>query len=352
MTAFDYRRFGDESIRNEYKVALDRAYELGRSVALAYGEGRLPIKFGYVEGRTYNASALKSDDHYLVEIHHSVPLLNILLFSKLLSDISVFPHIDASGVLKSNYEVPAVIDPADFETRANWSIRLNDERSIAALTLADFCTTFVTCHEIGHIVNGHIEGGQFYDDTSRLHELVSFSWASEEVYSRRQAWEIDADVFAITLSMHLVHELFEEQDKHPRLANLFADGQNSIEAVLGVCAATLFAFFCYLKGTRDRLGLQSTHPHPLARSLFVRDVMVELARAQWAIDTSAFDEIYDLRRKEFLSAMEQSSLFTKGIFDSEYTDTLYDAVGELSGLQARFRLSCTQWTWVDWEALS
>ena len=167
MQEFDYRTISDEGIRTEYKHAIERALRIGESLQRAYGADQLPIAFKYARGDVFNAKASKADGGYLVQINNSVPLFNIILFSRLLSDNSVFPLIDTSGTLESDYELPAVIDPLDFDQRADWNIKLNAARSFTAMTLADICTTFVICHEVGHIVSGHVEGSKAFPSGER-----------------------------------------------------------------------------------------------------------------------------------------------------------------------------------------
>jgi hypothetical protein len=218
MREFDYRTISDEAIRNEYKHALKRAFRISESLRRTIGADRLPIDFKYVEADIFNAGAGKLDDRYLVQINSAVPLFLLVLFSRLMSDRSVFPMIEPSGHLASDFALPAVIDPIDFSQRADWKIELNAARSFVAGTLADICTTFVICHEVGHIVSGHIEGGRKFDGAAVLYELVSVSCRSQEVYDRRRAWELDADSVAITLLMNFVQELLEAQESDKRLS--------------------------------------------------------------------------------------------------------------------------------------
>lgn len=348
MREFDYRTITEEGIRDEYKRALERAFRIGESFRRTIGADRLPIDFKYVEAETFNAGACKLEDRYLVLINSSVPLFLLILFGRLLSDKSVFPMIETTGHLESDFALPAIVDPADFSQRAEWKIALNATRSFAAGTLADICTTFVICHEVGHIVSGHIEGGEALDGMSEIYELVTVSTPSQEVYDRRQAWELDADSVAITLLMNFVQELLETQKSDKRLSLMFGDGQSPLEHILGVCAAVLFVFFCYLKGKRDELSMTSTHPHPLVRSVYCRDLIVTAARARWKLDVSQFEELYETQMFAFMAVMEELSLFDSDLLESEYATALTENVKALPELQNRFRSSCAAWSWMSW----
>ena len=148
--------------------------------------------------------------------------------------------------------------------------------------------------------------------------------------------------------MNLAQEYVDKKDNDPRLAAMFGGDKNPIENFLGVCAASLFAFFCYLKGTRDKLSLSSTHPHPLVRSIYLRDLIVRAARDRWGLDTKTFGQAYETRLYEFMDVMENISLFDSDIFSENYASTLNELVEALPALQDRYRPSCAQWSWMSW----
>jgi hypothetical protein len=157
MQEFDFRTISDEAIRIEYRNILRRANVMGAAFQRAYGKNRPPLIFKYVEADTFNAAASRTNEGYLIELNSSVPLFLLILFSRLLSDARIFPHLSSEETIVSDFTIPAIIDPSDFSKRAEWKIALGPTRSFAAGTLADICATFVISHEIGHVISGHVE---------------------------------------------------------------------------------------------------------------------------------------------------------------------------------------------------
>ncbi|MEM9963459.1 MAG: hypothetical protein AAF882_20835, partial [Pseudomonadota bacterium] len=160
LEPFDLSAISDEGIRREYAFLQKRADATIRAVQQAYGQGRAPIAFRFVDEKRFNARVGKEAGTYGIEMNAAVPLFNLILFSRLLTDPRLFPHLPTSGRLESDYTLPAVVDPSDFSKRSDWKIELTGPRAFAAGTLADICSSFVVFHEIGHVLCGHVEGAE------------------------------------------------------------------------------------------------------------------------------------------------------------------------------------------------
>jgi hypothetical protein len=207
----------------------------------------------------------------------------------------------------------------------------------------------VLCHEVGHILNGHIEGLKHYEGEKKLAELVSYSKTSKMRYERRQAWEYDADAIASTLLMNFVGELVADIEKHERTAELFDHGDNVLEQVLSVTIVALFAFFSYMRGVRHKLQLKSTHPHPVVRAYYIKNMLATAASNRWDVDMEVLEILIDVRFAEFLDAMEKIDLFDFSIFDQNYISQVAEHCDRLAALQKKYKNSCKDWSWISWD---
>ena len=317
MNVFDYTAISDDAVRTEYKHLLRRSKSIAASVHRAYGTGKKTIETVYISGQCFNSYASETDDHYLIQLDSSIPLFSIILFGRLLSDPTVLPYLNTSGDFVSDYSLPAIADPADFSARREWKIGFNAIRSFAAGTLADICSTFVLCHEVGHVMSGHVEGLKHYEGEEGIAELTSYVAPSKTRYERRQAWEYDADAIASTLMIHFIAEMVENAKTHKKMEEIFGRADHTVEHTLSIAIVALFAFFNYMRGVRHKLQLKTTHPHPLVRAYCIRDLLVSAASARWDIDMDALERLVDERFEEFITAMEKIDLFDFTIFDRE-----------------------------------
>jgi hypothetical protein len=182
----------------------------------------------------------------------------------------------------------------------------------------------------------------------RLSELVSHSTSSAESFHRRQAWELDADATAATLMMNFIDELQNLSGSNERVRTVFDAGEHTLENILSISIVSLFAFFCYLKGSRDALGLSSSHPHPFVRAFYLRNLMVKAALDRWDFDADVFMKLSDDRLNEFLMVMEDIAIFDPELFSDEADQAINTEIDKLITLQKKFRPVCAPWSWISW----
>lgn len=349
MELFDYKTISDEAIQTEYGHILRRGDAIAKAVHDAYGSGRKQIKTVYVANQTFNSFASDNGDHYLIEVDSSVPLFLLILFGRLMSDETIMPSLDSSGTLESDYSLPFIADPINFDNRQEWKIGLNSIRSFAAGTLADICSTFVLCHEVGHIINGHIEGLNHYEGRGKLAELTSFSKTASKKHERRQAWEYDADAVAATLVTNFISELFEDIEKNERSAETFGLGKDTLTNILAITIVALFAFFSYMRGIRHKMHLKSNHPHPIVRAYYIRDMLYAAAKNRWDIDQEILLKLVDERLAEFMGVMEKMDIFDGAVFNDQYITQIDENYDRLVMLQEKYKSSCSEWSWINWD---
>lgn len=339
--------FSDLGLRSELHQLRLRGDEIARSLTASHGRGRKPIAFHIVNTRQFNAFADEDDAHCLVGIEMAVPLLNTLLFSKLLMEPELLPWLETSGQPASDFEAPFMLDPLDFERQAQWAIKLNPIRAFAASTIADFCSTFVLCHEFGHVLSGHIEAHQHHFGSTRVLELVEPRRTSAEASLLRQTWEYDADRTSIALLFNFVDELVVQVERNPRVTQVFAHGEGRhLEHVLAVVIAALFAFFAYLQGMRLKLRKDASHPHPYVRGLYLNYMLVQMARQNAAFDLEVFNELRDQRLDEMMIVLERLGLMMPGRLSYRFIQRSEREVQKLIEQSDRFHALSSPWRWI------
>lgn len=353
MKPFDIRAISDEGLRREYVFLQGRTEGLAGSISRAYGEGRKPIEFSYIDDRSFNAYAGQSDRAFTIEINAAVPLFTVILFARIFSDPSVMPQLGSNEGGPVKFEIPAIIDPMDFDRRKDWKVRLSSIRSFAAGTLADMCSTFIACHELGHIISGHVDALQSIKPGARVAELMARSAIIDQYAERRKAWEYEADGIAAYFLSHFVEELVDECAKNERVNSVFGDPNGrGTEHTLAILTAGAFAFFTYVQGIRRKLRKRSSHPAPMVRAYHLKDMLFAIFQRKAGFDADAFHQLLDIRVNEILGALDNMNLFNERTFTDAYMDAIDDELERLKELQGKYRPHCAPWAWITWDTAS
>lgn len=354
-TAFDISAISDEAIRRDYIHLQRRAESLATSFAEGYGRPASSITFRYINESEFNAFASREGDGYLVELNAAIPLFVMILFYRLLTDPRVLPHLDASGMVASDFELPFIIDPDDFDRRVDWKVAANPIRAFAAGTLADLCSTFVVLHEFAHVLCGHTDGLLHFEKDRKLAEMVTRARPKQKgkahntAIARRKAWEADADVVAAAFLVQFVDELVHVDEANVRTRQVFSHAEGfHLEHTLAITVAALFAFFSYVQGARDKLDQTSDHPHPQVRARLVKDILFQVAGARWDLDGAKFHALLDERMDEMMLVLEGIGLFDPAQFTAAFDRKIDRECAGLRKLRERHRESCAQWCWVEW----
>lgn len=346
---FDLETLSDPAIRQEFTVLQKRAEAIGKAVCTAYGTGRKPITFRFVDGQQFNARAGKTPDTFFIEINAAVPLFHMVLFARLLSDKSVLPHIDAEGPVVSDFGLPFIIDPFDFERRADWRCQLNGIRAFAAGTMADICSTFAVCHEFGHIVSGHVEARHALDKSAHVSELISRSKIPASVMDRLQTWEYEADFVASWLMARFIEELIADCRVNPRTREMFkARKEREVEHVLAIVLAALFSFFMYVQGMRVKLSKTTAHPHPMVRAHYIKSMLLKVLEVDKKLNLKYFHRVLDQRLDEVMVGLERVGIFDGKNYSDDYVRGIHAEVERLRQSEIVNRQTCAPWSWITW----
>lgn len=350
ISVFDYTKLSDPEILSLYRRVMSVSMETATAIKNGYSPS-MPIAAYFVDDEVFQASAGIEDGRYLVLFARPVPILVRILFDKILAHPALMPWLPSELGNKggSDYDVPFIVDPLTFSRTENWGIRVNAPRTFAAGTLADICLCFIILHEFGHIICGHGEGVSHYYGRNHFLEFSASLPPSKLETERDRAWEFDADVVAATLMMQFIVELVADVDKNPRTKQFLGDAGDRVAQALSLAVAGLFALFSYLQGMRRDLGLFSSHPHPMVRAQYVKDLLVVAARERFSFDEDLFLQLMDERLNEMMIALQENGLFDASVFTDGYSAEIKRQKSELRALQAKYRSSCSDWCWFEWE---
>lgn len=348
IVPFDPANIRDEAIRDRYKRILRRGDTIAATMRGTFGPDHAPIRMRFVDEPTFNAYASRDAQGYLLELTRPVPLLLLVLFERLLADPRVFPWLDASGDVVTDYGIDFVADPANFSLRERWQIKLTEGRAFAASILADIATAFIQLHELGHIIGGHIEANHHLTGRWAVAEMLDTEFQSRRQLERERAWEADADAIAVSFLAQYLNELIDQTRINAMAAAVFGRDAHTVEHILSVTAVALFAVFAYVRGVRYRLGKRSSHPHPFVRSFYVKDMLFTAGRRQWPIDLAVLAELTDQRLDEMLTVLDDVGLSKSHLYDDAYLARAEAGVARIIATRAKHRKVCTPWAWVSW----
>ncbi len=108
------------------------------------------------------------------------------------------------------------------------------------------------------------------------------------------------------------------------------------------------ALFSYIRGTRYRLKLQSSHPHPMVRAFYVKDMLITAIRDQWDFDLETMLSLMDTRLDEMLDALHALGLSNNAAFTDAYIDELNAERDRVMALRRTHRQACAEWSWISW----
>ena len=348
MADFDHTAIHDEDMRRRYDLLLRRSQWLANSLHQGHGPERKPIKVSYASDPEFNAFVTEADDQYQIQIAAGVPLLILVLFYKLFENPILLPEVDGAGSSVSNVSLPFIIDPLKVDQREEWRIEISKPRALVARMLADICTNFVVTHELGHVLSGHVEGARFHEGNASYVEMLSTRPKLPEALERRQAWELDADSIASTLLLDHIGGLEALSRNDEKVMESFFREEGTRVHILSMTIAALLALFSYIRGTRYRLKLQTSHPHPMIRAFHAKNALVTASRDRWSVNVEELLPLMDERLEEMLEVLHVLGLSNSAAFTDQYIEQLDAEQDRITSLQKTYRQSCAEWSWITW----
>lgn len=347
---FDLSRL-TEYTRPHFENVLARITEVGDSMVAGYRpEGsQARIVCGYKDSHCFNAGAWPEGKNFRVGLSAAVIPLLSMLFWALLCDPEVLPQLPkppAKITAKLSFRTEAQRPDRVREVRLN----LNDERSAAAHVLADLCVSFVYLHELGHVICGHAVAVRHFMGSAAITEYARPRRGTAAYSAMRHYWEYQADSIAAALMPQYLDILLKEASgKHPWLRLLPGrSGDRLLKAHL--CAlvnAALSAMFVYLEGNRLVFRIDPCHPHPVARSLYVKDRLTSEMTRRWQLGARTIPRLTFSYLEPFLFRLEQLGLGSVRDWDPDLLAQMGLEGARLAAEGRRHRQSTKRWSWLN-----
>ena len=292
LPAFDLSQLSSETVRAHYRNVLARIDEVAASFIAGYKPAGTPatLTTRYVQSQEFNASTWIEGDATVIGLSAAIIPLLSTLFSVLLSDANVLPALPALSKRQVKQKRKALfsLDPLQPTVLTEVTLALSEERAAAAHVLSDLCVSFIYLHEIGHVVCGHVGATQHFTGGDGLTEYVESKGTAPSQLRLRQYWEYQADAIAAALIPQYLDTLLTHADRrHQWIRSLAAGRRGKSLLPLHLAALSnmsLAIMFHYLEGCRLEHAAEAAHPHPVVRSLYVKDILARQAVTRWGCD--------------------------------------------------------------------
>lgn len=347
---FDIHALTNEHLRRRYLTLARRFADSARSAEKGYGLGGLPIDLRFICNDRFNAYCSIRNGRYEVDFTTAIPVLTMLFFDELLSSPEILTWLPGDALGDVRYDVLFSGDPHKLDELRDWSIRTNPVRAYVAYIASEIASTFVLLHELGHIICGHLQARDHLDGKPFIAEFSYTGDATANDFQLHQLFEYEADAVASSLITRFVDELVEEAAEDGRAHEAFGFDAHAAERSVAFCAIVLYALFAYLKGLKSRLQLHSSHPEPLVRAFYTRDMIWQVTARKHRLDDDVLGEMLDELFDQTNDALVRLGLQIEGQFQQEgYFDEIARGVDLLKASKVHLGPLTRRFSFVPWD---
>lgn len=346
---FDIDALSNDQLRARYQSLRKRFTDAARSAEDGYGLGGQKISFRFIYSDRFNAYCRIDQDGYEVDIATAIPVLTLLFFDQLFSCPRIMKWLPGGDNDAVSYDVQFSSGPHDLTSIKDWSIKTSPLRAYVAYMASEIASTFVLMHELGHILCGHLQARDAIYGDPFIAEFSYFAESTAEDFELNQLFEYEADAAAAWLITQYVDELVEATNEDERAQEAFGCGGHAAERSVAFCVIVLYALFAYLRALKSRLSLQSSHPDPLVRAFYVRDMIWKVAKERHALDDEVVGEMLEDLFEEVNLELVGLGLQSEEQFqqDSDFEQIDLD-VERLKASKTKYRELSRKFSFVTW----
>lgn len=241
-----------------------------QSIGLIRGD----LVFDIISDSSLNAFATTIDDHDVILMTSGYVMTLFFLFSRFVQLPESFPWVPGSS--ESAHE-PAPLTSLPHSVNRWLELTAHDIQSGGApaailpdgesrrefvIRLWKWALLFTLCHELGHLVHGHVDHATSMAD-GYFSEIRQAGQRGGSWFERRRSQELQADRFAFTISFL---GLMSTAKGQPAYMNAIGDnGVNRIPYTWAFALSTIFTLLAFIEGTVVLDKASRTHPNPFER---------------------------------------------------------------------------------------
>lgn len=348
LEIYDIDAIQDDGIRIQYQTLRKRFRSLAKQIETIYKLDGRHIEFDFTVDGTFNASVEMTDDKYRIHMSNAVPVLLMILFDKLLSDDQSLPWVSSEGTGEVAYDIPFSIKTSDLQQRENWIVETNKIRAFASYTLADVATSFMFLHELGHVLGGHLK-----DLEARKEPAFHAEFNMRETSQGQHTWlhqlrEYQADSVGAYLVTHIIEELIEDVNVNERTGTVFGPAEVAAENTIALAVMALYGLFAYVKGQERKLKRTSSHPDPLVRAVYTRDLIYQIMQSNRAFDVELSQDMLQARFDEMNSVLVSLALVDPKSVTDDGIEAATSLATKLKDLQKSRGDQAARFAFIDW----
>ncbi|MUZ64368.1 hypothetical protein [Agrobacterium vitis] len=292
-----------------------QAVDVGIDAAKSYFDSNFPIRFCVCGAQIVNAVAAHAGDKGLIVIAEGLIKQYISLTFSVMQSVH-FEKFLASGEPRSEENLPFLVSRREaIQTIVADPLYLPRAESVDTGLLAlliQVGATFLTAHEAGHILRGHLVGN-LYGEALAVEDEISF--ASEHSVTR--TLEFDADFFATETTLYHCVRLAD--------SGMYPGILESREAAVRMTLCSIYLMVSLFEGFSllpPRDAGSATHPPALVRLLAIYPAISAIVE-NW-VEPVSEDELQEIV-KTTSSSVEMTLLeFGKGCMSEEEIDLAID----------------------------
>lgn len=347
----------DPEMIDLYNLMLNRGDEAISSFSTHYQPpSASKVKFGYTLSSHFNAKAQRIEEGYIVSFNSPVIAMLCGLFDALLFDPNVLPEIggDTSAGLPPHRET-SFLYTSGYAGLQEVPITRDAHRQSAAAILADFCSTFIVFHEIGHVISGHTDYCKFELDGTGIKELYMADDMIMENYQLFRSWEYDADAIASGLVVQFIDTFTSIVEKGGYYGSVFQKLREQgwfVERMTALVICSLFSMFTLIAQVGKSLNRYSSHPHPLHRGTYTQDMILTAMKARMPIDIKKVLSFNLLYFDQFSESMRRMNLLPYPTLTSRITKDINRETKRIIETANALRSIVSDYSWIRGEEWS
>lgn len=235
--------------------------------------------------KSFNAVAFKREKSYFIGINTETVNRLHIFFKYIMS----FPEVLSSIGNSKNEIAPKNIDLNNF----NRIIEPKDKfRMDYSEQLLNSALQFLILHELGHIINGHVDLIEEWSGIPFISEMADTAEKSDISKLDFQTLEFDADSFATNIGLQIIFIQYKTKEQLQEHVQPFF---KSLEDAIFLWSFSTYAIFRFLDTNKyDFNGLDNyLHPYPGIRQHSVLDNIYSI------LEDSEYLQEFDLNKSDY-----------------------------------------------------